>query len=169
MKKKILLFANKIKTTTNLIVYQVIKPRDYVSCAATSRLCCCWLQCSGSPADAEDCQHGSKMHVFRPFLHVAECSRRSISKTKYYYYDDGWCKSIFIWESFIIISINHIQFIHGVFLHHHDHDHDDLHVLNYLSYLFIIHKYLRQFRYSYWWGAGHVGVYKPFFMTSKKC
>ena len=65
--------------------------------------------------------------------------------------------------------INHIQFIHGVFLHHHDHDHDDLHVLNYLSYLFIIHKYLRQFRYSYWWGAGHVGVYKPFFMTSKKC
>ena len=32
-----------------------------------------------------------------------------------------------------------------------------------------IHKYLRQFRYSYWWRARHVGVYKPLFMTSKKC
>ena len=33
----------------------------------------------------------------------------------------------------------------------------------------IIHKYLRQFRYSYWWRVRHVGVYKPLFMTSKKC
>ena len=32
-----------------------------------------------------------------------------------------------------------------------------------------IHKYLRQFRYSYWWRARHVGVYKPLFMTGKKC
>ena len=32
-----------------------------------------------------------------------------------------------------------------------------------------IHKYLRQFRYSYWWRARHMGVYKPLFMTSKKC
>ena len=30
-------------------------------------------------------------------------------------------------------------------------------------------KYLRQFRCSYWWRARHVGVYKPLFMTSKKC
>ena len=34
--------------------------------------------------------------------------------------------------------------------------------------LFCIHKYLRQFRYSYWWRERHVGVYKPLLMTSKK-
>ena len=34
---------------------------------------------------------------------------------------------------------------------------------------FFIHQYLRQFRYSYWWRARHVGVYKPLFITSKKC
>ena len=38
-----------------------------------------------------------------------------------------------------------------------------------LFLLFHIHKYLRQFCYSYWWRARHVGVYKPLFMTSKKC
>ena len=32
-----------------------------------------------------------------------------------------------------------------------------------------IHKHLRQFRYSYWWRARHVGMYKPLFMTGKKC
>ena len=32
-----------------------------------------------------------------------------------------------------------------------------------------IHKYLRQFCYSYWWRAHHVGVYKLLFVTSKKC
>ena len=32
-----------------------------------------------------------------------------------------------------------------------------------------IHKYLRQFRYSYWWRARHVGVFKPLFRTSQKC
>ena len=37
------------------------------------------------------------------------------------------------------------------------------------SPLIYIHKYLRQFRYSYWWRARHVGVYKPLFMTGKKC
>ena len=26
-----------------------------------------------------------------------------------------------------------------------------------------IYKYLRQFRYSYWWRAHHLGVYKPLF------
>ena len=30
-----------------------------------------------------------------------------------------------------------------------------------------IHKYLRQFRYSYW--AHHMGVFKPLIKTSKKC
>ena len=33
----------------------------------------------------------------------------------------------------------------------------------------VIHKYLRQFRYSYWWRARYMGVYKPLFMTGKKC
>ena len=33
-------------------------------------------------------------------------------------------------------------------------------------YLRSIHKYLRQFRYSYWWRARHVGVFKPLIMTS---
>ena len=36
-------------------------------------------------------------------------------------------------------------------------------------YLYSIHKYLRQFRYSYWLRARHVGVYKPLYMASKKC
>ena len=37
-------------------------------------------------------------------------------------------------------------------------------LLNTLFY--VIHKYLRQFRYSYWWGATHMGVFKPLIMTS---
>ena len=32
-----------------------------------------------------------------------------------------------------------------------------------------IHKYLRQFRYSYCWRVPHVGVYKSLFVTSNKC
>ena len=32
--------------------------------------------------------------------------------------------------------------------------------------LFIIHKYLGQLLYSYWWRARHVGVFKPLIMTS---
>ena len=31
-----------------------------------------------------------------------------------------------------------------------------------------IHKYLRQFRYSYWWRARHVGVFKLLILTSQK-
>ena len=30
----------------------------------------------------------------------------------------------------------------------------------------IIHKHLRRFRYSYWWRARHVWVFKPLIMTS---
>ena len=31
------------------------------------------------------------------------------------------------------------------------------------------YKYLRQFHYSYWWRARHMGGVKPLIMTSKKC
>ena len=40
--------------------------------------------------------------------------------------------------------------------------------MGFFNYILLcIHNYLRQFRYSYWWRAHHVGVYKPLF--SKKC
>ena len=42
-------------------------------------------------------------------------------------------------------------------------------ITNNTQQLTYIHKYLRHFRYSYWWRARYVGVYKPLYMTGKKC